>query len=141
MQPSLMQLDACRIRHADVLEWLWFLNSHRKPIFDWMWGDKDTYRLAFALAGKADSFQLVCFTTSHGPDASCLVPLSVAFCLWPFAFTCATALMPRPVSLLPLHLSAYSMSKEVGQTTHVSRKTGRATSRTRCVPLVMSGVI
>lgn len=49
----------CRARHADVLEWLWFLNSHRKPVSDWMWGDKDTYRLAFALAGKADAFQQV----------------------------------------------------------------------------------
>ncbi len=42
-----------------MLEWLWFLNSHRQPVSDWMWGDKDTYRLAFALAGKADSFQQV----------------------------------------------------------------------------------
>ncbi len=42
-----------------MLEWLWFLNSHKKPVSDWMWGDKDTYRLAFALAGKADAFQQV----------------------------------------------------------------------------------
>lgn len=28
-----------------------------------MWGDKDTYRLAFALAGKADNFQLVWFSS------------------------------------------------------------------------------
>ena len=49
-----------RARHADVLEWLWFLNSHRKPVSKWMWGDKDTYRLAFALANKADDFQQVC---------------------------------------------------------------------------------
>ena len=42
-----------------MLEWLWFLNSHRQPVSDWMWGDKDTYRLAFALAGKADAFQQV----------------------------------------------------------------------------------
>ena len=60
-QPN--QYGKCRARHADVLEWLWFLNSHRKPISDWMWGDKDTYRLAFALAGKADSFQLVWFSS------------------------------------------------------------------------------
>lgn len=115
MQPSLRQFDARRVRHADVLEWLWFLNSHRKPVFDWMWGDKDTYRLAFALAGKADSFQLVCFQTSHGPHALCL-------CLVPFG--CALLLMlmlllMRVASLtplLPLHLSAYSVSNEVGQT-------------------------
>ncbi|KAL3136081.1 hypothetical protein ABBQ32_007105 [Trebouxia sp. C0010 RCD-2024] len=54
------QLLFDRARHADVLEWLWFLNSHRRPVFDWVWGDKDTYRLAFALAGKLDSFQQVC---------------------------------------------------------------------------------
>ncbi|KAL0019029.1 hypothetical protein WJX77_004005 [Trebouxia sp. C0004] len=24
-----------RARHADVLEWLWFLNSRRKPLSDW----------------------------------------------------------------------------------------------------------
>ena len=55
-----MHESICRARHADVLEWLWFLNSHRKPVSKWMWGDKDTYRLAFALADKADHFQQVC---------------------------------------------------------------------------------
>ena len=50
---------ACRVRHADVLEWLWFLNSHRKPVYEWVWGDKDTYHIAFALAGKASNFQQV----------------------------------------------------------------------------------
>lgn len=128
MQPSLRQFDACRVRHADVLEWLWFLNSHRKPVFDWMWGDKDTYRLAFALAGKADSFQLVCSQSSRGPDTSPLVPMSVPFCLWPFAFAsaimCVAARMSIPLPLLPLHLFAYSTSTNIGQTMHMSRKTG-----------------
>jgi len=53
-----------------VLEWLWFLNSHRQPVSEWMWGDKDTYRLAFALAGKPDAFQQV----SH-PCGPCNVAL------------------------------------------------------------------
>ena len=42
-----------------MLEWLWFLNSHPRPVKKWMWGDKDTYRLAFALADKADDYWLV----------------------------------------------------------------------------------
>ena len=50
----------CRVRHADVLEWVWFLNSHQDPVYGWMCGDKDTYRLAFALAGKTEDFSLVC---------------------------------------------------------------------------------
>ncbi|DBA84574.1 TPA: hypothetical protein ACH3X2_006154 [Trebouxia sp. C0005] len=58
-----------RARHADVLEWLWFLNSHRKPVSDWMWGDKDTYRLAFALAGKANAFQQVTLSPRLALDA------------------------------------------------------------------------
>lgn len=80
----LRQFVTCRVRHADVLEWLWFLSSHRKPIFDWMWGDKDTYRLAFALAGKVDNFQLVCIQTLF-PFALCSYlkhcQLVVAVCL------------------------------------------------------------
>ena len=53
----------CRVRHSDVLEWLWFLNSHQRLVSDWMWGDKDTFRLAFALAGKdADFWQVLVLT-------------------------------------------------------------------------------
>lgn len=107
---------ACRVRHADVLEWLWFLNSHRKPVFDWMWGDKDTYRLAFALADKADSFQLVHSQISCGLHAR-----AWCLCLLPVAFAMRLCVcLPIPVSLLPLHLSAYSTSKEIGQKMHAS---------------------
>lgn len=42
--------------HADVLEWLWFLNSHPGVTYKNMYGDKDTFRLAFSLAGKASAF-------------------------------------------------------------------------------------
>ena len=42
--------------HADVLEWIWFLNAHNDVIYKLMHGDKDTFRLAFELAGKGDAF-------------------------------------------------------------------------------------
>lgn len=45
-----------RNAHADVLEWLWFLNSHPEVMYKVMHGDKDTFRLAFHLAGKASDF-------------------------------------------------------------------------------------
>jgi hypothetical protein len=40
-----------------VLEWLWFLNSHPETVYKLMYGDKDTFRLAFHLAGKAGAYQ------------------------------------------------------------------------------------
>ena len=45
--------------HADALEWLWFVNSHAEVVYKLMYGDKDTFRLAFALAGKSDYFEQV----------------------------------------------------------------------------------
>lgn len=45
--------------HADVLEWLWFLNSHAETIYKLMYGDKDTFSLAFHLAGKGDQYHQV----------------------------------------------------------------------------------
>jgi hypothetical protein len=48
--------DACN--GADVLEWTWFLNSFSDGhIYDFVYGDKDTYGVAFALAGKAHMYQ------------------------------------------------------------------------------------
>ena len=46
-----------RSEHADVLEWLWLLNSHPETVYKLMYGDKDTFRLAFHLAGKAGAYQ------------------------------------------------------------------------------------
>lgn len=66
-----MQVMACRLRHADVLEWLWFLNSHQAVVSDWMWGDKDTFRLAFALAGKEEDFWQVCMISVQHYSSSC----------------------------------------------------------------------
>lgn len=42
----------CRVRHADVLEWVWFLNAHAELLYKHMLGDKDTFEIAFVLAGK-----------------------------------------------------------------------------------------
>ena len=79
-----------------------------------MWGDKDTYRLAFALAGKADRFQLVRFSS-----LICLLPF--AHCILPFAFVvalyfsfcsccclclCLCVHVPVPDPLLTLHSDA-----------------------------------
>ena len=50
---------ASRNLHADALEWLWFVNSYSEVIYKLMYGDKDTFRLAFALAGKSDFYEQV----------------------------------------------------------------------------------
>ena len=50
----------CRLWHADVLEWVWFLNSYPEVMYRTMYGDKDTFRIAFHLAGKAEMFSQVC---------------------------------------------------------------------------------
>ena len=59
-----------RSAHADVLEWLWFLNSHPDTIYKLMYGDKDTFRLAFALAGNSAAYHQVpsCF---HSLGSGC----------------------------------------------------------------------
>jgi hypothetical protein len=42
---------------ADALEWTWFVNSFSKGhMYEFMYGDKDTYGLGFALAGKAHMY-------------------------------------------------------------------------------------
>lgn len=50
------QLLIDRVKHADVLEYLWWINSHSIYMFKLMYGDKDTFPLAFAVAGKAYDF-------------------------------------------------------------------------------------
>ena len=51
------------MRHADVLEFVWLLNSHPEVTYTWMHGDKDTYRLGFHLANKSADFAQVCCAT------------------------------------------------------------------------------
>lgn len=53
----------CRRRHADVLEWAWFVNSYGDDgvYSQLMNGDKDSFLLAFALANKTgDYYQVSC---------------------------------------------------------------------------------
>jgi hypothetical protein len=50
------QLLLDRSAHADVLEWLWLLNTHRELVYECVVGDKDTYRMAFELAGKEQHY-------------------------------------------------------------------------------------
>ena len=51
-----------------MLEWLWFLNSHAELLYKHMLGDKDTFEMAFLLAGKQRLYNRV----PHGPG----LPLS-----------------------------------------------------------------
>ena len=48
---------ACRARHWDVLEWLLLLNARSEIAYRDAFGDKDTYRAAFMLAGKGGEYQ------------------------------------------------------------------------------------
>lgn len=54
----------CRQKHADVLQWLWFLTANSGFFYPRMHGDKDTYRLAFALAEKTSEY----FQVKSGPQ-------------------------------------------------------------------------
>jgi hypothetical protein len=47
------------VQHADVIEYLCFINSYSDRIYKTMWGDKDTFPLAFGLAGKAHLYSQV----------------------------------------------------------------------------------
>ncbi|KAK9815073.1 hypothetical protein WJX73_006806 [Symbiochloris irregularis] len=48
-----------RSRHWDVIEYLWLLNTHADPTHKLAYGDKDTFLLAFLLAGKGESYYQV----------------------------------------------------------------------------------
>jgi len=48
-----------RHKHGKVLDWLLFLNTHDEFTYRYAHGDKDTYKAAFYLASKMDSFYQV----------------------------------------------------------------------------------
>ena len=48
-----------RHQHADVLEWVLFLNAHDEFVYRVAFGDKDTFRAGFDLAGKRERFYQV----------------------------------------------------------------------------------
>lgn len=47
------------VRHGDVAEWALWINSFGDTVYRAVWGDKDTYALACAVAGKAHKFNQV----------------------------------------------------------------------------------
>eukprot|EP00879_Flechtneria_rotunda_P017247 GHRR01018068.1.p1 GENE.GHRR01018068.1~~GHRR01018068.1.p1 ORF type:complete len:168 (+),score=41.06 GHRR01018068.1:162-665(+) len=62
------QLFIDRLRHYDVLEHLWFLKTHSNSgvqgadlgiVGKCLWGDKDTYLIAFHQAGKGNMFHTI----------------------------------------------------------------------------------
>ena len=59
----------CRRRHADELEWAWFVNSYGDDgvYSQLMNGDKDSFLLAFALANKTGDYYQVCCPASCKP--------------------------------------------------------------------------
>lgn len=51
-----------------MLEWTWFLNAFSKGhLYEFMYGDKDTYGMAFAMANKAHMYQHI--NTPPGEEA------------------------------------------------------------------------
>lgn len=57
-------LNTCK--HQDVLEYVLALNEHSGVTYNYMYGDKDTFRLAFALAGKLQEYWQV----RHSPGST-----------------------------------------------------------------------
>lgn len=63
---------AAPLKLPDVLEWAWFLNSFsEKHIYDFMYGDKDTFGVAFGLAGKAHMYQHINVPPGEGRYVTC----------------------------------------------------------------------
>ena len=82
---ALMQSELCRLWHADVLEWVWFLNSHPEAVYGTMYGDKDTFPLAFHLARKGDIYNQIptppgAVLDATPEDVSSRPPPTIAFC-------------------------------------------------------------
>ena len=53
------QLLLDRARHADVLEYLWWITSFSSAVYEHLHGDKDTFGFAFAMAGKLEEYMQV----------------------------------------------------------------------------------
>ena len=67
----------CRAAQPEVLEWLWYLNSHANYVYPRTGGDKDTYKLAFHLAGRPDDFRQVATKALGCPLVAC-VPFTLS---------------------------------------------------------------
>lgn len=66
------------MRHADVAEWALWINSFGDSIYKAVWGDKDTFQLAFAVAGKAHEFNQLQVTVVGGNLHACREVVSAA---------------------------------------------------------------
>ena len=129
-----------RAAHLDALEWAWWLNSWSLPggkggPYDFMYGDKDTYGLGFALAGKAHVYQHAplppggVFTHRDAlqwkPDAK-QVGRFVVFLLWCVSVLralCALSLLPLlpTTKKPPPHNQPTNKHTTTKQTTHHKR--------------------
>ena len=50
------QIVLDRVKYWEVLEWLMFLNTHDSFVYRYSMGDKDTFRVAFELAGLSEEY-------------------------------------------------------------------------------------
>ena len=50
------QIVIDRVKYWEVLEWLMFLNTHDSFVYRYSMGDKDTFRVAFEIAGISDQY-------------------------------------------------------------------------------------
>ena len=68
--PPARQVMINRVQHLDVLEWVWFLNAFGDGFtYKYMFGDKDTFAFAFALAEKANYYSEINTPPAGAPPA------------------------------------------------------------------------
>lgn len=59
-----------RMKLADVLEYTWFINLNSQWQYHYTLGDKDTHRIAFAVAGKLAAYNEVSTLSTTLSDLS-----------------------------------------------------------------------
>lgn len=126
-----------------VLEYLWLLNSHHEWVYKHMHGDKDTFLLAFSMAGRREMFSQVGGAGVWLVGVSCL-------CMWwrGAALLSSTlhVLLPAVVALLQLAVVfsfptataaaavAVHMHISPGALLHARRHAGHPRTRTQVSP-------
>ena len=63
---QLHQSPLFRRKHLDVMEWILFVNAQHETTYQYIYGDKDSFELAFNLADKGKQYNRV----KYGPRAS-----------------------------------------------------------------------
>jgi hypothetical protein len=78
------------VKHADVAEWALWVNSFGDTLYKAVWGDKDTYSMAFAVAGKSHVFnQLQVWYAAGSSRCGCYDHSHCLLCALALAaFTC-----------------------------------------------------